>query len=404
MFCSCRKVDTSEWPDIPVKATPQVNDGDYTIKDGKISEKVLRNYLSRAITEAEFATKGTADDERMLLNVGAKFIGRAMYTWNGESMFNNEATFNTAKDRIARMHAKDPDMIFQCAIFECVGKQVEQIKIPDWVFKAFGKEPEDRTFKFDNIRDESGTNVGTWGANTCVPDLSREEAQMWFYYAACRYMEVGCEAIHCGQVTLECSMGDKDNDYAGYRNMQRLVREAAKTKARRGFVMMDAHCASVIVDGHHLFDFGAYPLRLKEVPDAGYNKAELKKGYGSSIIGKTRMGITPSGWKGRIPYILEFDNYGTSTHPGKAADDYYVWGYDEISWFGCLTDEQEQEFVKEAVDYMNETDPIGYIEMPGLRGAVFTNAHSYANYRCNMKSDACPQGRNLENTIKELWK
>jgi len=414
IFCSCRKDNTEDWPDIPQKPTAQVNDGDYTITGGQISEKVLRNYLSRAITEAEYLSSkgistdgyyGTEDDKRMLLNTGVKFVGRAIYTWNGENKFNNDAWLNNAKAKIDAIHKEDPDVIFQCAIFETVSKQIENIKIPAWVFEAFGKTPEDRCFKFDNIRDENNRYVGQWGTNTCVPDMSREETQMWFYYAACRYMEIGCESIHCGQVNLECSMGDKDNNYAGFRNMQRLVREAAKTKARRGFVMMDAHCPGIVVDGQHLFDFAAYPLRLKEKAGSTTKEAILKKGYNDSIIGKTRAGTTPSGWyTKRLPYILEFDNYGTSDHPGIAKDDYFIWGYDEISWIGLLTDEEAQEFVKYAVDYMNDTDPVGYIQMPGCRVAVMTNKNGSNPYRCNTRSDACPTGRNLEETIKELWK
>ena len=49
----------------------------------------------------------------MLLNVGAKFIGRAMYQWNKEGYFMNDAWFADAKARIARMHQQDPDLIFQ---------------------------------------------------------------------------------------------------------------------------------------------------------------------------------------------------------------------------------------------------------------------------------------------------
>jgi len=412
---SSQKGDESSQEEvIPSKPIVQVNDGDYTIKGGVISYKVLRNYLSRAITEAEYLSSpgltsngyyGTEDDERMLLNVGAKFIGRALYTWNGEQKFNNPQWLSNAKAKIDKIHAKDPDVIFQAAMFETVSKAgIEQVKIPSWVFEAFGKTPENRNFVYADIMDEKETYKDQWGAGTCVPDMSREEAQMWFYFMAVKYMETGIEALHMGQVNLMCSMGDQQNKYAGWRKMQGLIREAAKTKARRGIVLMDAHCQGIAVDGQHLFDFASYPLRLKEITTKPL-EATLRKGYLDSILGKTISGKTPSGWSAsRLPYILEFDNWGCE-HQGVAKDDCYVWGYDEISWIGIVSEDYAKTFVKTCVDYMTENDPVGYIQMPGLRLAVAADGKTSFNpYRCNTKSAACPTGRNLEETIKELWK
>ena len=197
--------DKSQWPEIPRRPDAVPNTGNYQFSDGVMSEEVLHNYLSRAITQTEFLSGpetstdgvyGTEDDERMLLNVGAKFIGRAMYQWNKEGYFMNDAWFADAKARIARMHQQDPDLIFQGAMFETVSTRVNDIPVPEWVFRAFGKEPEERNFRFDDIRDEGGLYLGQWGENTCVPDMSREEAQMWFYFMAVKYMEAGIEAFH----------------------------------------------------------------------------------------------------------------------------------------------------------------------------------------------------------------
>ena len=33
-----------------------------------------------------------------------------------------------------------------------------------------------------------------------VPDLSKVETQMWFFYRAVMYMTIGCESIHFGQI------------------------------------------------------------------------------------------------------------------------------------------------------------------------------------------------------------
>lgn len=413
-LCICCSCDKNQNKDIDPE-TPAKEDA-YKISDGKISQEVLRNYLSRAITEAEYLNSaglntdgyyGTTDDTRMLLNVGAKFVGRALYTWNGEQKFNNSIWLDNAKKKIGIIHAQDPDVIFQAALFETVSKSgVETVSIPAWVFEAFGKPVENRTFRYADIMDEGGKYKDQWGAGTCVPDMSREEAQMWFYYMAVRYMEAGIEALHMGQINLMCSMGDQAANYAGWRKMQGLIREAAKTKARRGIILMDAHCDGIVVDGKHLFDFASYPLRLTEIPTSNSLGAELKKDHLDSILGKTKGGMTPSGWTtDRLPYILEFDNFGTSDHPGKAnINDIFVWGYDEISWLGMLAESDAQAFLKACVEYMAQNDPVGYIQMPGCRVAAFTGANGASPYRCNTKSSSCPTGRNLENTIKELWK
>ena len=61
--------------------------------DGTISREVLENYLDRSVTMAYFLVTGKVegnreylyreDDIRLILNIGAKFIGRAIYRWNG---------------------------------------------------------------------------------------------------------------------------------------------------------------------------------------------------------------------------------------------------------------------------------------------------------------------------------
>src|SRR5260221_14002779 len=53
----------------------------------KISRGVLENYLERSITMQRMLTgEGNFDDNlRMIKNIGAKFIGRAVCQWGGEA-------------------------------------------------------------------------------------------------------------------------------------------------------------------------------------------------------------------------------------------------------------------------------------------------------------------------------
>src|SRR5580693_1891322 len=59
---------------------------DYSF-DRTISRNVLDNFLSRSITmQSLFAGRGNLDDDlRMLTSIGAKFIGRSLLFWGGES-------------------------------------------------------------------------------------------------------------------------------------------------------------------------------------------------------------------------------------------------------------------------------------------------------------------------------
>lgn len=389
----------------------------YAIENGIITEAVLNNYLDRAITESEYLNSstcntdgyyGTADDKRMLLNIGAKFIGRAMYTWGGEQKFTNDSWFKSAKSKIDGIHAVDPDVIFQAALFEVVSTQVNMVPIPEWVFRAFGMSPEKRNFSFDKIRNPEGKWLNQWGNGTCVPDMCQTETQMWFYFMAVKYMECGIEAFHCGQVNLMASMGDAAAGYPAYQRLSSLIREYASNNTRRGIILLDAHCDGILVNGKHLFDFVSYPIRLKEVPGSEMMEAVIEKDYLDSIIGRTKAGKTPSGWStDRLPYLVEFDNFGVSNHPGTAAEDIFCWGYDEISWFVNLSGNYASDFLRYAYGWFKKNDRMGHLQMPGMRVAAgydnSKNPNATSPFRCNTKSSACPKGSSQESTIKDIW-
>ena len=405
-FPSCEKEGN-------IEDTPPSLQRSYQFADGKIPQNVLESYLSRSITQAEFLTSppfyndgdypDAEDDVRMLLNTGAKFIGRAIYSWNFPEHFNDPDFLGNAKKKVEEMHQKDPDLLFQAAIFEIVSTKVEGLDIPDWVFGAFDLPYEDRTFKYSNMLNTTGQYLNFWHQGASVPDISRIETQMFFYYMACKYMEIGIEAIHFGQVEL-MAMTDKNNNYSGWSNLLQKVRKAASSKARRGTILCDGHLGTggIVIDGKHLFDFVSFPMRAKEIMGEP-QKAELKVFYLDAIYRRTNGGITPSGWEcDNIPYIVEFDNFGESDHPGTARlTDHFVWGYDEISWFSNQPESYRNEFLAYAADWMNRVDPVGYIQMPGSRVSTGSDTR---RYRCNTQSDNCKYGKSQGETIKKIWK
>ncbi len=385
----------------------------YQFAQGSIAQNVLESYLSRAITQAEFlVTDGgyadKADDARMLKNIGAKFIGRAIYSWGAEQRFNNPAFFSGAKARIAEMQSADPDLVFQAAIFEIITPEVNTIPVPSWVLEAFGQPVATRNFVYNSMINLKGLEVGIWdlgGGNFgSAPDISRLETRMYFYFLARKYIETGIEALHFGQAEM-MAMEDKNNNYAGWSDLLSRVRLLAKSIARRGTVICDAHLpgGGILVSGKLLFDFVSFPLRIKEISGEP-PKGELQKFFLDAMYGRTKGGITPSGWScARCPYLVEFDNYGTSDHPGIGSiTDLWVWGYDEISWFSMQPEAYRNEFLQYVDNWVLKVDPLGFVQMPGSRVVVPGTAQVYI-YRANTNSAACTTGKNQEETIKSIW-
>jgi hypothetical protein len=388
-------------------ATTTPTERDYSF-DGKIYRKVLENYLSRAITFAELLNGdrvekqlrgNTADNIRMLTNVGVKFAGRAIYMWGAESRF--DGLLERARPIVKKIHAADPDIVLQAAAFEIVSGQVETLKVPKWVFDEFALDFDNRNFDYEAMIYPEGHRVNHWRTGSSVPDMSRLETRMWFFYLAARYIDIGVEAIHFGQVEI---MDDRDPDHRHWRDMMARVRKYAATHARRHLLLADAHVPSggIVHDGILLFDFHSFPLRIDEV-DTGPQMGVLKVGYLDSIFTRSKGGITPSGWRcDNLPYIVELDNFGSSGRPGENIGRHYIWGYDEISWFAHQPAKYRNFWLKYAWDWIRLHDPNGYLQMPGSR----TLADPLGNnnwYWANTPSKAVPTGFGQEQTIKKIW-
>lgn len=389
------------------EATATARERDYSF-DGRISRTVLENYLSRAITFAELLNGedvekqlgGNTDDNiRMLTNVGAKFVGRAIYMWGGESRL--DGLLERARPIVKRIHAADPDIVLQAAAFEIVSKQVETLKVPEWVFNEFALDFENRNFDYEAMLYSDGHRVNQWRAGSSVPDMSKLETRMWFFYLAARYIDIGVEAIHFGQVEI---MDDRDLDHRGWRDMLARVRQYAAKHARRHFLLADAHVPSggIVYDDMLLFDFHSFPLRIDEVVTEP-QKGVLKVGYLDSIFTRSKGGITPSGWRcDSLPYIVELDNFGSSGRPGQNIGMHYIWGYDEICWFAHQPADYRNFWLKYAWDWIRRHDPNGYLQMPGSR-TLANPVGKNIWYWANTPSKAVPAGFGQEETIKAIW-
>jgi hypothetical protein len=296
----------------------------YHFDGNGISREVLENYLDRAVTmvymlipenpEGNNTYPYYADDIRMLKNIGAKFIGRSVYRWGGENLLNKPAFWDTARSIINNLHAYDPDIIFQGCLFEIITEEVNQISIPEWVFQAYDLPVEYRNFSYRAMLNQQGKFVDHWHNGSSVPDISERETQLWFYFLACSYMNVGCEAFHLGQIEL---IGMNDPERNAWADVINKIRYYAKEHARRHWVLLDAHVpyGGMLKGDKSLLDFNSFPLRIKEIPEKPY-ESKLQVNYLDGIYSKSKGGFSPSGWKcNHLPYLVEFDNYGRGKTP-----------------------------------------------------------------------------------------
>jgi hypothetical protein len=367
-----------------------------------ISREVLGNFLSRSICmEGLLNGRGDLDDNiRMLTHIGAKYIARSICLWSGEAdLLHN---FARAKQQLPQVRAADPEMILEACIFEIVTPEVEQVPVPGWAFKALGLPVEKRNFRYEAILYPPAQRTRSWGKHGGVPDVSQTETQLWFYFLAASYINLGFEGIHWGQVEI---MGHNDPHLDHCAHVFSLSRAYAERHARRGMVLCNAHVPSggLVREGKLLLDFHAFPLRVKEVPEHPQN-AVLQVGYRDSIYLRSKGGHTFSGWDcEHLLYFVELDNYGVSRHPGQAGQgNDWVWGYDEISWFANQSKQYRSQWLRYAWDWVRKTDPNGYLEMPGSRTETSPLNHHYWYY-ANAPSAAVPDGLDDETSIRAIW-
>ena len=370
--------------------------------DGKISREVLESYLSRAITmEGMLTGRGDLDDDiRMLVSMGAKFIGRSLCLWGGEG--NLLENLEVARKAVPRVRAADPDMVLQACIFEIVTRQVERVRVPARAFEALGMPVEERSFRYADMLFPDGRFADHWGRGASVPDVSRPETRLWFCFLGESFIDVGCEAIHLGQTEL---MDRNDPHLDSYSRVLDVIRSYAATHARRHMVLCDSHVPSggLVRDGRLLMDFHSFPLRIKEVPDRP-QEAVLEVGFSDGIYGRSKGGMTSSGWRcEHLPVLVEIDNWGVSRRPGQArAGGIWIWGWDEICWFAHQSPKYRADWLRYARDWVRRADPAAHLQMPGGR-TLASPVDGKGWYHSNRPSAAVPGGFGDEDAIRAIW-
>lgn len=385
--------------------------------DGNMSREVLESYLSRAVTAGDLIDSDTLDDDlRVIARLGIKFLGRASGVWGATG--DDAAHFARSKALADRVHAQDPEVILQACVFEWITDGMDVERIPAYVFEAFGLPVEDRCFRWEDARmlaedpeEEKGPDGRPDGRHGAFPDLNRQEARLWFYYRATRYIDCGYEALHMGQIHLYTV---EDRGMKKTYQLFGMIRDYAAVHARRHKVLLDAHTHGVSVNGKLLFDYHAMP----------FTRAPLEFYEGKRIVlvreGFSEGGENPNGWTDeQMPYLMEYDNWG-----GCEVDDESKftrhelamrqwWGYDQISYFANQPEEVRNHFLEYTYRWTQVNNPHAFFEAP-FRRTLGNAAVSFLRgddgkpdknpyYQINSKSAACPMGFGQEDTLARCW-
>ena len=401
--------------------------------NGTISPTVLNNYLDRAVSYDAFGTADGQDSDSAIYNArdfvrktGAKYLARGLGFWipNGTDIYGDN--FTKYKNWVAEIHEVDPEVIIEACIFETCSPETNDLVIPDWVqAKILGADnvQTGRKFNYDNMihtwkgglwglggyygREEFNTD----GIKVSIPSISREETQMFIYYRACTFIDMGVEAIHFGQMyrigaTATTTSGTvSEIDYANWTKVIDAIREYAAEHARRGYVLVNGHNENQkLLDSKDdegktmLVDFNAYPIRIKPAsgvsnttPANAFQAVKLDTSSNAPYNVVVTGMKTPSGYTVAdcYPYLLEFDNFGVNTanlNKVYSSGD-YVWGYDEISWY---VNQQAQYRHTYLTTIVNEVAGLsaanGHVALPGKRTAFIsaTGASEYLRNEANI--------------------
>ena len=387
------------------------------------TEQVLRNYLSRSMSchmLDDYVDRDMVNFEenlRMILNTGVKYVQRAVANDLYVVSKANDVLIERNSKLIEKVHEIDPEIIFEGCVFETANANMADYKIPQYVFDAFGLSYEDRSFDYTKMAYSDGhNNLGSY----IHPDMSKTETQMWWYYRATWLIDQGYEALHLGSTPCMSDV-DAGNGYVGWNKVCTLIREYAKTHARRGYVFLNGHVIDMryrknfLSSYNHVLDFNMW-MTCAEVPagetegaptEENPQELEIKKGVTNAIYGKTQSAKHPLGFTTKAIFLVELDNYGINYdnyNKPTSNGGTYPWGIDEIGWFNQQPDWYRQQWVEYAYNRVREIDSYGYFCMPGIRAAALINSPVMYYYRANSKlSRYGDKVKGDEFAIRSIW-
>jgi hypothetical protein len=413
---------------------------------GTMTQEQLEAYLARSVCMARFALPKTVDDatfEAYLTLLEAyppKYIARTSLFW---SDWHYNDLFAQAEERICKIHnTVDERIICGAGLMENINRQPFELpwrrgvgaqaddpetgaikgQIPARVLQAFpeyqgssfwgyASNPEPGTTTMDSSLFNPALMMGDTQGLNIIPDITKPQTKMWYYWQAIRYIDIGIEAFHFGQTGVICR--NDTPDYAHLREVAAKIRLYGQAHARRGLVLLNGGRLGEGAD--LIFDFTKVSSRTKEAPplrpNAGGGNAVLGDfehcgevyyyckcqdgGFCANpnscydvIYGAPVSGQHPMGWScDPCPYLAEIDhgvapessanNRFVSEAPNNA---YKTYGVDEATWFSEQSPDYQQDWAIYAYHKVRCMDPTGFLELPVIRGILDPSSPAYPRF------------------------
>jgi len=171
-----------------------------------------------------------------------------------------------AKDQLPKLHGADPEMVVQACIFEIVTHPGGAGARPGMGVQGHGPAGPRRGTSLRDMIYAGRQGDEPVGAQWFRARREPAGTKLWFYFLAASYIDVGCEAIHFGQVEL---MNGNDRD------LRPLHRDPSADSVLRPGHARRPHAhqrrprpsGGLVRDGKLLFRLHSFPLRIKEVRD-----------------------------------------------------------------------------------------------------------------------------------------
>ncbi len=366
----------------------------------------VQRCLDRAVTMSSFtqsfpwAQRLRRANIDLVAELQPALVGRAALVWGWEHLMLR--SMSGLHIRARQVHEVAPDAVLQGCIFEFVSRDVEKITVPADVQQAFGLEPMDRKYVYDDLLPTAAPPqlYHGWRTDAAVPDITRLETRLWFFHLAMVYLDAGFEAIHLGNIAR---ITTHDHDLRWTEDLLQRIRAYAAVHARRGWVLLDAHTHGLVREGRLLLDFHSWPLRPREVGDPADEDVILEAGFIDSIYGRSRGGVTPSGvYRRHQRFLVEVDNGYAGPTPGGCDLPECVWGYDEITWFARQSTERRDALLRYFWRRVPELDPAGRFQVPAVRPMQALLATGCEHYLLH-NPDAVSCGAGQIATVLDMW-
>lgn len=347
---------------------------------------------------------------RLISNVRPRLITDAVTQWGA---WDWTVHLDRCRMTVHDIKALDSAIVVQASLNEYadVASAGAMGNIPGWVWEAFGLQDEHRGFDVQRMtfadwqrQGKNGTPQRWWDyvglkdslPAAVVPDIRTSEAQMWFYYQGCLFIDMGCESLSFSQVEL---MNDNSLDPTHWNVVFEKLRTYADGRLNIRYLLITGHTTGMAdAAGNLAFDFHCGPTRPSETGlsvDTNGGDCDITANScgwgpaGGKLYNRSLGGRAPSGWVCEsLPGLVFVDNAANSgpsagwgTPVGTNTCNQYH--FDEATWFALQDEAYRNSWLLYAASRVRRLDKNLYFAPPVKRALTYRAEWYPADYLAN---------------------